>query len=98
MKYLIVIECPCVGTCELVIEAGDDNKHHTHTLARVEEAELEETPANRDSIRMHLEEHLREFPYMAWNELLGFCLGYYGEITIDHIHVVRELEREGKLL
>lgn len=58
-------------------------------------------PTNKDLIRMHLEEFIREgngpVPVDTWASLLYYCLGYYGEITTDHIDVVEKLQREGKV-
>lgn len=56
-------------------------------------------PTNKDLIRMHLEEFLREdggIPnWRDWSAVLAYCLGYYGGITAEHIIVVRALQREG---
>lgn len=49
---------------------------------------------NKDTIVMHLETHLQETGQEAkWNYLLSYCLGYYGEITQDHIQAVMEIVR-----
>lgn len=56
---------------------------------------------NRDLIRMHLEDYLHEIkPFSwtpAWFDVLAFCEGYYGNITLDMVMVVREFQREGKV-
>lgn len=50
------------------------------------------TPSNKDLIRMHLEEMLRETKQEPnWFYLISFCLGYYGEITQDHIRAVMDI-------
>ena len=54
-------------------------------------------PTNRDLIRMHLEEFIRENPVQTWATLLGYCIGYYGAIDMDHIMVVNALQREGRV-
>lgn len=56
---------------------------------------------DRELIRMHLEEYLREIlpgkTVPSWNEVLAFCVGYYGHVNLDMISVVRELQWEGKV-
>lgn len=34
-------------------------------------------------------------PVPEWFEVLAFCDGYYGKITVDMVSVVREMQREG---
>ena len=56
---------------------------------------------DRDLIQMHLEDYLQEIqPFKhkpAWFDVLAFCEGYYGKITLDMVMVVREFQREGKV-
>lgn len=58
---------------------------------------------NAQLIEMHLLQYLEEnrkseHPLLEnWDSLLAYCLGYYGEITMDHILVVRELQRQGMI-
>lgn len=57
---------------------------------------------NKDTIREHLEQYCYETAgndhYIpGWDEVLAYCSGYYGEVTLDMIQVVRELQREGKI-
>lgn len=60
-------------------------------------------PDNAKMIEMHLLQYLEEnkkstCPLMEnWCSILAYCLGYYGEITMEHILVVRELQRQGKI-
>ena len=57
---------------------------------------------NRDLIRLHLEQYIYEMNHEGhcfpnWFEALSYCAGYYGEVTVEMIMVVRELQREGKI-
>jgi hypothetical protein len=52
---------------------------------------------NRDLIKMHLEQLIRDFPGQSWDTILGYCVGYYDKIDMEIILVVRELQREGKI-
>ena len=58
-------------------------------------------PTNKDTIRMHLEQYLRDIlpnTYKPdWFDVLAFCDGYYGEITLDMVLVVREFQRDGRV-
>ena len=51
---------------------------------------------NQDNIRFALEE-LIPLGTDNWVDMLAFCIGYYGEVTLDMIMVVRDLQREGKI-
>lgn len=56
---------------------------------------------NARLIEMHLYEMLQEtgqFGAVRWDSVMGFCIGYYNEITLDHIVALRELERTGAIL
>ena len=52
---------------------------------------------NRDIIRMHLEEFMREYPDQTIFTLLGYCVGYYGSVDMDILFVVDTLHKEGKI-
>ena len=55
---------------------------------------------NATLIEMHLEEMLREtnqFGFARWFDVLSYCIGYYGEVTTDHIKAVKNLEQRGLL-
>lgn len=55
-------------------------------------------PDNARLIEIHLYEMLQETGQagtVRWDAVMGFCIGYYGEITMDHIVAIRELERTG---
>ena len=59
-------------------------------------------PSNRDMIQMHLEHYVYDcklsWHYIPdWADLLSYCSGYYGEVTLDMIQIVRKLQREGKI-
>ena len=32
-----------------------------------------------------------------WCELIAYCLGYYGQVTVDMIDAVRLLKQQGKV-
>ena len=58
-------------------------------------------PENKDMIHLHLMEYLYEthqWGTLRWDGVLGFCLGYYGKITDDHIWAVKELEKSGAVI
>ena len=55
------------------------------------------TPTNKDLIRMHLEEFIKEYPGQSWGSLLAYCIGYYKTIDYDILFVVRDLHKEGKI-
>ena len=55
-------------------------------------------PTNKDLIRMHLDQFVQENPGQTWNSLMTYCIGYYEEITLDIVQVIRDMEREGKLI
>lgn len=58
-------------------------------------------PTNKDMIVMHLMDYLKEtgqYRALRWDGVLAYCLGYYGEITEDHLEAVRMLERLGAVL
>ena len=52
---------------------------------------------NKDIIRMHLDSFIHDYPDQTWASLLGYCLGYYGNIDMDMLSVVLELQLEGKV-
>lgn len=56
---------------------------------------------DRNLIRMHLEDYLQEIQpdkvKPSWYDVLAFCEGYYGNITLDMVMTVREFQREGKV-
>lgn len=58
-------------------------------------------PTNKDLIRMHLESYLHEHWNDGWTPswatVLSYCNGYYGEITLDMVSVVRQLQLLGKI-
>lgn len=54
-------------------------------------------PTNKELIRMHLEEMIRDYPDQTWYSLLGYCIGYYEKIDMDILWVVRCLQAEGKI-
>ena len=49
--------------------------------------------SNIDLIEMHLEEFAREHPGQSWYTIMGYVIGYYGEINLDHVQVVYNLQR-----
>lgn len=60
--------------------------------------------SNRDTIRMHLEEYVRECRYKPdWVDVMSFCLGYYEDrihdqtVATDILMVIRQMQREGKI-
>ena len=58
-------------------------------------------PNNADLIQMHLEEMLREteqWGTVTWHSVMGYCIGYYEEITLDHVVAFRELEKMGAII
>lgn len=58
-------------------------------------------PSNAEVIQMHLEEMLRETNQLRtirWPVVMAYCTGYYGEITLDHITAIMELERTGQII
>lgn len=58
-------------------------------------------PTNIDLIQMHLEEMLREtnqYGNITWGAVIGYCLGYYGDVTMDHVVAIMELQRIGAIL
>lgn len=57
-------------------------------------------PSNAEVIQMHLEEMLRETGQrgkVTWSAVMGYCIGYYGTITLDHVTAIMELERTGSI-
>ncbi len=53
---------------------------------------------NAEMIEMHLATYLHETGQVAtirWDAVLAYCIGYYDEITMDHIVAIRNLERLG---
>ena len=53
-------------------------------------------PSNAELIEMHLYHMLLETEQIGtvtWFEVLGYCLGYYETITMDHLLAIRELEK-----
>lgn len=53
-------------------------------------------PDNKSMILMHLMDYLKEtnqWGSVSWKDVLSYCLGYYGEITEDHLWAVMCLER-----
>ena len=64
-------------------------------------------PTDRELIRLHLDMYLMEIEaehgaYVRslenWHTILAYCLGYYGEISMDILSVVYEMQREGTIL
>ena len=58
-------------------------------------------PSNAQMIEMHLEEMLRETGQagnITWGPVMGYCTGYYKEITLDHIVAIQELENRGLII
>lgn len=58
-------------------------------------------PSNAELIEMHLYHFLLETEQLGnatWFTVLGYCLGYYETITMDHLVAIRELERTGALI
>lgn len=64
--------------------------------------------SNRDTIRMHLEEYVRECRTEGrykpdWVDVMSFCLGYYGDrihdqtVATDILMVIRQMQREEKI-
>lgn len=59
------------------------------------------TPTNARLIEMHLAQYLEETGQagtLHWDAVLAYCIGYYDEITMDHIVAIRELERSGLII
>ena len=58
-------------------------------------------PSNAELIEMHLYHFLLETEQLgtvSWFEVLGYCLGYYETITMDHLLAIRELEKQGYII
>lgn len=58
-------------------------------------------PSNARVIEMELEAMLRETGQIGnvkWGPVIGYCIGYYKEVTMDHIIAVQELESRGLIL
>ena len=58
-------------------------------------------PENKDIILMHLVCYLidtNQWKAIRWDGVLSYCLGYYGEITSDHVWAVRWLEQYGGVI
>ena len=57
--------------------------------------------SNARMIEMHLFEMLKEtgqYGNVRWGAVMGYCLGYYETITLDHIVAIQELERMGAIV
>lgn len=57
-------------------------------------------PNNANMIEMHLLDYLKEtkqWGTLYWDGILAYCIGYYDEITMDHLVAIRELERFGAI-
>ena len=57
--------------------------------------------SNAQMIEMHLEEMLRETGQIynvSWSAVIGYCIGYYKEITQDHVVAVMSLQTRGLIL
>lgn len=57
-------------------------------------------PNNAEIIEMHLLDFLREtnqWGTLDWSAVLAYCIGYYDEITNDHLVAVKNIERLGGL-
>lgn len=57
--------------------------------------------SNKSIILCHLYEYIREtdsYGKIDWSDVMAFCVGYYGTITIDIIQAVMELERTGAII
>lgn len=50
---------------------------------------------NIKTIEMHLEEFAREYPGQTWFSIMGYVIGYYGIVTLDHIMAIQSLEQRG---
>ena len=50
---------------------------------------------NREIVKIHLYEFIREYGDNTWYGVLSYCSGYYDKIDMDIIMAVRELQVEG---
>ena len=50
---------------------------------------------NREIVKIHLYEFIREYGETTWFGCLSFCAGYYDKIDTDIIMAVKELQDEG---
>ena len=58
-------------------------------------------PSNAEIIQMHLDDMLREtgqYGNISWGAVMGYCIGYYDEITLDHVVAIQELQRTGAII
>lgn len=57
-------------------------------------------PSNTEIIQMHLDDMLRktgQYGNVSWGAVMGYCIGYYDEITVDHVVAIQELQRTGAI-
>ena len=55
-------------------------------------------PTNARMIEIHLEDFLRssgQAGNVDWGMVMGYCIGYYKEITLDHVIAIQELITRG---
>lgn len=51
--------------------------------------------SNTEIIEMHLEEFARQYPGQTWASMMGFVIGYYDKVNMDHIVAIQSLQQRG---